>query len=191
MILAASLAATLLGCGIPTYDYRKEPDPRQHEYVLGVLDVVKVTVWKNAELSAEVAVRPDGAITLPLIGDVRADGATPSQLQKEIATRLAAFVRDEAATVTVSVTGINSYRFTVAGNVEHPGLLTAKSYLTVSEALALAGGPNKFASRLVYLVRSDGKGKTRRIPLDSEALSSGARPDENLVILPGDTLYVP
>src|ERR1043165_5135212 len=129
-------------------------DPRSRPYVIGASDVVRVTVWKDPNLSTDAAVRPDGTITLPLIGEVVASGRTAVALQKEVGDRLAAFVKD--AVVTVAVAEVNSYRFTVAGNVEHPGMFTSRYYVTVSEALALAGGPNRYAStRDVVIVRNE------------------------------------
>src|SRR4249919_1632752 len=100
----------------PPYDYASEPDPRKSEYVLGSSDVLRVTVWRNAELTTDAVVRPDGTIALPLVGDLRAGGRTPGQLRAEIVQRLGAYLKDEAAIVTVAVTAINSYRFVVSGN---------------------------------------------------------------------------
>src|SRR5262249_32468983 len=119
------LALLFLGCPSPIlYDYSKEPDPRTMEYMIGVPDSLKITVWKNPELSTEGRVRPDGTITMPLIGDLQAAGKTPSQLRQEISRRLSTYVRDESAVVSVAVTDVQSYHFTVAGNVEHPGLFS-------------------------------------------------------------------
>jgi polysaccharide export outer membrane protein len=89
------------------YDYAKEPDPRRNEYVIGVADHLAIKVWKNPDLSTDAAVRPDGTITMPLIGDLTADGKTPSRLKEEITKALAKYVRDEGAVVTVAVTGVN------------------------------------------------------------------------------------
>ncbi len=99
-------------------------DPRTHPYVIGVSDVVRVTVWKDPNLSTEGAVRPDGTITLPLVGEIVAAGRTAAELQAQVTERLSTFAKD--AVVTVAVVAVNSYRFTVAGNVEHPGMFTSK-----------------------------------------------------------------
>ncbi len=187
------LGAWLLvaGCGTVAYDYSREPDPRKGEFVIGASDVLHITVWKNAELTGDSRVRPDGTITLPLIGDVVAAGRTPSALKQEIKTRLAAYVRDENAIVSVAVSDVNSYRFTVSGNVEHAGVLLSKYYVTASEAIAMAGGLNKFASpHKLVIIRNDAQG-FRRIPLDYERVASGQHPNEDVVMLTGDTLYVP
>jgi polysaccharide export outer membrane protein len=188
-ILSLLASMALAACGPAYYDYSKEPDPRKGEFVLGVNDALHVNVWKNAELSVDARVRPDGTITMPLVGDIRAAGRTPSALKSEITRRLQSFVRDEGAIVSIAVTEVNSYRFTVAGQVEHAGLLTAKYYVTASEAIAMAGGLNRFANpHKLTLVRNDGRG-LRRIPLDYDRIAAGAHPEEDLVILAGDTLF--
>lgn len=187
LILATS--TTLVACGPISYDYSKEPDPRKDEFVLGVNDAIRINVWKNPELSVDARVRPDGTITMPLVGDIKAVGRSPSSLKTEITRRLQSYVRDEGAVVSIAVTEVNSYRFTVAGQVERPGVETAKYYVTAAEAIAMAGGLNRYANphRLV-LVRSDARG-VRRIPLDYERISSGEHPEENLVLMAGDTLF--
>lgn len=164
-------------------------DPRGKPYVIGVADVVRVGVWKDESLSADAIVRPDGTITLPLIGELRAAGRTAAQLQKDASERLSALVKDAA--VTVSVTEINSYRFTVAGNVEHPGLFSARYYLTVSEALALAGGPNRYADTDEVVVVRPVNGTLLRIPINYDDILSGRGPEQDIVILAGDSVRVP
>jgi polysaccharide export outer membrane protein len=188
-----------LGCGAaacatphPYYDYKSEPDPRTHEYVVGPSDVLRVNVWRNADLSGETIVRPDGTISLPLIGDLIAAGRTPSQIRAEIAQRLATFVKDESAVVTLSVNAINSYRFVVSGNVEKAGSFGANHYVTVSEAVAMAGGPNRFANPdQMVIIRNEGTRGRRRIPVDYAAILDGSHPEQDLTLLAGDTLYVP
>lgn len=176
---------------LPPVDYSKEPDPRQSEYVVGPSDVLKVNVWKAPDLSVEVTVRPDGTVTLPLIGDLKAAQRTPSQLRVEIKRRLSAFLKDDNPAIEVIVAEANSYRFTVAGNVERAGLFTSKHYVTVSEALALAGGPNRYADLdQVVVVRHDKEG-FRTIPISLKLVYSGQRPDMDLVILTADRIFVP
>jgi polysaccharide biosynthesis/export protein len=171
------------------YAEAAQQDPRGKPYVIGVADVVRVSVWKDESLSTEAIVRPDGTITMPVVGELRAAGRTASQLQQDAAQRLATIIKD--AVVTVSVVEINSYRFTVAGNVEHPGLFTSRYYVTVSEALALAGGPNRYASTDdVVIVRSTPSGG-KRIPIDYDAILSGKHPEQDIVILAGDAVRVP
>ena len=165
-------------------------DPRRKPYVIGVADVVRITVWKNESLSSDAIVRPDGTITMPLVGELQAAGRTTNQLQQDAGQRLTAVVKD--AVITLSVVEINSYRFTVAGNVERPGLFTSRYYLTVSEALALAGGPNRYASTdEIVIVRTASGRATQRIPIDYDDIFSGKSPEQDIVILPGDAVRVP
>jgi polysaccharide export outer membrane protein len=183
---------TLAACGgsVPHYDYAKEPDPRRSEYVIGVSDHLTIRVWKNPDLSTDVIVRPDGTITMPLLGDLVAAGRTPTELRGEVQHQLANYIRDESAVVTVAVTAVNSYSFTVSGNVEHPGVYTAQKYVTVLDAVQMAGGLNRYAGSEVRLYRQ-GKSGQRTIPIDYKAVQEGQKPEANLALLPGDQLYVP
>jgi polysaccharide export outer membrane protein len=181
-----------VGCGSTiVFDYSHEPDPRRHEYVIGVADIVRVNVWHMPDLSGDAKVRPDGTLTAPLVGDLVAAGRTPSSLRSEIETRLKSYVKDDSLQVSLAVSEVNSYHFTLAGNVEKPGLYTSPRFLSITEALALAGGPSRFASlSKVVLIRPSEAGP-RRIPLDLGAIYSGKRPEMNIVVLSGDTLYLP
>ncbi len=182
----------LVGCGpsiYETYDYSKEYDPRKHEYIIGVSDQVSISVYRMPELSTLGIVRPDGVLTLPLIGDLTIAGKTPSQAREEIKRRLAEYVKDDVV-VNVTVVGFNSYRFTVSGNVQHGGSFTQKYYVTVSEAIAMAGGPNKFASDQVILLRADKNNRVREIPVSYKAILSGRHPEQDLAIVAGDTIVV-
>ncbi|MCU0691447.1 MAG: polysaccharide export protein [Polyangiaceae bacterium] len=191
----STYALTLLACSQPmlsNYPYQKEPDPRRAEYVIGVSDNLRIRVWKNPELNTDIQVRPDGTLTMPLIGDVRADGLTPSQLRNEIRQRLGVYIKDEAAIVTVAVTEANSYSVTVSGNVAQPGVFTSRQYLTVADAIALAGGPTRFANPDdAVLIRSDGRGGVRRIPINYTQIAKGVATKANLVLMRGDALFVP
>ena len=188
-------AACLAACAStgPPYDYKSEPDPRREEYVLGPSDALRITIWRNPDLSGDATIRPDGTVSLPLVGDLKAAGRTPTQLRGEIVQRLATFIKDDSVIVTVAVTGINSYRFVVSGNVERPGAYSANHYVTVVEAMVLAGGPNKFGSpEGTVIIRNDQRGsKLRRIPIDYPAILTGGHPEQDLPLLPGDTVYVP
>ena len=175
------------------YNYASEPDPRKQEFVLGPSDVLHINVWKNPDLSGDTIVRPDGTITLPLVGDIHAAGRTSAEIRTELTQRLGTFIKDDSAVVTVAVTSINSYRFTMSGNVERPGTYNSSHYVTVSEAMALAGGPNRYADpEETVVIRTDTtKGATRRIPIDYPSMLSGKRPEQNIALLPGDVIYVP
>jgi polysaccharide export outer membrane protein len=192
--LSAALVALLTACATVhhDYDYASEPDPRKSEYVIGVSDHLSILVWKNPDLSADVTVRPDGTITMPLIGDLAAEGRTPTGLRAEISAQVAKFVRDEGAIVTVAVTAVNSYGFTVSGNVVTPGVFTSQKYVTVLEAIQLAGGPNRFASPAeTKLFRRSRDGALRTIPINYPAVLDGSQPQANLALFAGDQIHVP
>ncbi len=189
---ALLFALALAGCTpsiYGTYDYGKEYDPRKHEYVVGVGDVIQVNVFKSADLSLVAAgVRPDGVITVPLVGDVLVAGKVPSQVREELAKRFAEFVKD--VTVSITVVGFNSYRFTVSGNVNKANIFGQKFYVTVSEAIALAGGPSKFAGDQVIVYRPDKNRHIREIPISYKMITSGKRPDMDICVVAGDSIVV-
>ncbi len=192
--LICAHALLLCACGTPRllYDYSQEPNPKGQEFVIGAADELHINVWRNPELTVGNApVRPDGTITMPLIGDIKAAGKTPSQLRQDIQQRLAAFFKAETLQVTVAITVVNSYRFTVNGNVERGGVLSAKGFMTVLEAITMAGGPNRFAELgKVIILRNSPTGE-RRIPINFETLRSGQQMQQNIVVLSGDVIYVP
>jgi polysaccharide export outer membrane protein len=199
LALHAMMASALVlaaGCGstLPKYDYSKEPDPRTREIVLGVGDSVSINVWENKDFNTDATIRPDGTITMPLIGDIKAVGETPSSLKAKIKSRLGDYVKiSSGSEITVAVKAYRSYRFTIQGEVTHAGIFTAEQYVTVADAMALAGGPSKFAKRNeITLLRRDPKtGDVRRIPLDYDLIASGKRQDMNIYVLTGDTIWVP
>lgn len=186
------LSAVSCGASSPKYDYTKEFDPRKHEYVIGSGDRLQITVWQNGDLSTTPLVRPDGTITMPLVGDIQVSGKTPSMVRKEITERISQFVKAEAAIVTVAVSAVASYRFTVTGQVANPGTFNSNYYITVAEAIAMAGGPTRFADTDgIELLRVGSDGRTRRIPISYDDIESRKRPEANLTLVAGDTVYIP
>lgn len=194
-ILAAIWIALLAACSslpMPVHDYKAEPNPTKLEFVLGVGDQVGINVWDNAPLNTTATIRPDGTITMPLVGDLQAVNKTPTQLKEEIKVRIAEYVKTSGLEVTVSVLQWHSYRFTVSGEVSSPGLFSQDQYVTVAEAIALAGGFTRFAKRNeMKLMRRAKDGAIRTIPLVYDLLATGERPDMNIYMLAGDSLYVP
>jgi polysaccharide export outer membrane protein len=192
-LASAALLVVLASCGAraPNYVYKDEPDPRNQEWVIGVGDRLGINVWENEALTTESTVRPDGTITMPLVGDLKAAGLTPTQLKQQIKTRLADFVKQSE--ITVAVLEVQSYRFTIAGEVQRPGVYSSAYYVTILEALALAGNFTRFAdSDNITLHRRDPKtGQIRKIPFVYGILAKGNRPDMNIVVLPGDSIFVP
>jgi polysaccharide export outer membrane protein len=182
LVLAVSLAA---GCAHET-----TPPPRiaMSEYVIGREDVIDVQVWKDPTLSAKVPVRPDGKISLPMVGEVVAEGRTAPDLKGEITERLKPFV--ENPVVGVMVTEINAARVFVLGEVAHPGAFPVRGPVNVIQALALAGGPTEWASpRSVVVIRPGKDGNEKRFKVDArDVLAGNARA---LSLQPGDTVFVP
>lgn len=191
-LFAVALFAAGCGAGPIHYDYSKEPDPRGREHVLGVADEVSVNVWGHRELSGTFIVPSDGKIVLPLIGAVVAGGRTPSQVRTAVSIKLKDYIKEDSAKVTVRVTEVNSYRFTVSGEVARANLFTPKTFVTVTEAIAMAGGFTRFADPTrMYILRDTGGKGVKKIPINYNAIVSGRRPEMNIVVLTGDVIHVP
>jgi polysaccharide export outer membrane protein len=147
-----------------------------------------VTVWKEANLSATLPVRPDGKISLPLVGDITAAGFTPMQLAADITTRLKQFVTDPV--VDVAVLAVNSKHVFLIGEVGHVGPLAITPGMTILQAIATAGGLTPYANKKkIYILRGD-PGKQQKIAFDyTKALKKGDMQGVSLVS--GDTIVVP
>ena len=168
--------------------------PLPKDFLLGPEDVVEVTVWRNQDLSRTVVVRPDGMISLPLIGDVQASGFTAAQVSEKISKRLTEY--KENPSVSVSVKEINSYYIYVVGEVTRPGKYPLKSYATVLQGISLAGGFTQYASKnSMAVMRSvrEGSGGERqlRIPVRYDDLVMGKGEVGNFRLSSGDTIVVP
>jgi polysaccharide biosynthesis/export protein len=160
------------------------------DYVIGPDDVLAVNVWKEDEISRQVPVRPDGKVSLPLIGDVQAAGLTPLELQQSIRGRLAAYLVNP--TVTIMIQEARSHRFNVVGEVEHPGSFVLGRPLTVLDGLAMAGGFRDFAKTSgIYVLRLNPDGSHQRIPFNYKQVISGRNLQQNIALRPGDTVVVP
>jgi len=161
------------------------------EYIIGPEDLLEITVWRNQDLSKTVAVRPDGRISMPLIGDVAAVGKTPSQLTEEIASKLKEF--KENPSVAIVVKEVNSYAVYVLGEVSKPGKYPLKSKTTLLQGITMAGGFTPMASRnklVVFRFGENGSGDERiKASYDDIVLRDGSR--QNVELKPGDTVVVP
>ena len=155
-------------------------------YVIGLGDVLRVTVWKEPELTGEATVRSDGMITVPLLGDVPAAGRRPGQLASELATALQAFI--EIPRVTVTVAQATSARIYVVGQMLRPGEFPLSGRLTVLKALALAGGFKDFARPdEIVIVRED----QTVLPFNYKRVIEGKDVSQNVLLSAGDTIVVP
>ncbi|WP_447968841.1 polysaccharide biosynthesis/export family protein [Nitrospira sp. M1] len=192
VLFAVLFSCLLLGC--PRPDVIVPPGPPEEGFLLGPEDVLDVVVWKNEDLSKEVVIRPDGKVSLPLIGDVPAAGLTADQLAEEIEERYKAFKENPA--VSVNVIEVNSYYVFVVGEVNTPGKLQMKSYTTILQAVSLAGGFTQFASQndiriIRNVLNGDGKVKELRIPVRYDDLISDDGAAYNVTLQSGDTIVVP
>jgi len=159
-------------------------------YTVGAGDVLEVRVWHNDQLSRRVVVRPDGFVTLPLVGDVACGSKTVEEIGKDIEAKGAAFYT-EPLVVSVEVAELHSYRVYVLGEVTRPGEFTPTGQVTVLQAIALAGGFTRFAEpNEIVIVRKDAHGE-RRIPFVFSAVVKGGDLQENLPLLTNDTVVVP
>ncbi len=162
---------------------------RDAEYTIGPEDVLQISVWKEADISSSVPVRPDGKISLPLLNDVQAAGLTPVQLAAVITQRLKQFIAEPHVTVIVSA--MNSRKAYVMGQVARQGAIPLVSNLTVLQALSAAGGPVQFANiKKIYILRTEG-GKQEVLPFNYAAVIKGKNPEQNINLKPGDTIVVP
>ena len=157
------------------------------EFRLGPDDVIEVSVYQEKELSATVPVRPDGKISIPLIGEMPASGKTATELQKEISQRYAKFIAEPA--VTVVVKEVNSPKVSVLGEVKNPGMYKIKDRATVLDAIAMAGGTTDYAKKdKVTLIRVNAAGETSRVKVNLNEQIKGGR--GTIYILPYDKIYV-
>jgi polysaccharide export outer membrane protein len=158
-------------------------------YMVGPGDVLRIAVWKEAELSVDVSVRLDGMVTVPLVGDVKAAGKTTEQVATEVRTRLRPYLENPQVTVTVAQAV--SARFYVIGEVAVSGAFPLTSRITVLQALALAGGFREFAKRERVVVIRETLGERKAILFNFRDLEAGINLEQNIVIEAGDTLIVP
>ena len=171
------------------------------DYVIGPEDLLQISVWKNESLSRIVPVRPDGKISLPLLHDVQAAGLTAMQLRDKLAVALAEYMPNPE--VSVIINEVRSFRVSVLGEVQKPGVLQLKSTTTILEAIAMAGGFRDFASpSKIVIFRRDDAGQTQKIKFNyNKAVGSSstfsltgdrnASEDQNLVLKTGDVIVVP
>jgi len=162
------------------------------DYKIGSEDVLDVIVWKSPDLSKVVSVRPDGKISLPLIGDIVVEGLTVAQVKQDLEARLKEF--KESPNVSVVVQQVNSYGIYVLGEVAKPGRYQMKTFTTVLQAISTAGGFTPYAAknRMFVLRKSSNAGTETRIDVSyDDIISGGGNVSQNILLIPGDTVVVP
>ncbi len=158
-------------------------------YVIGPEDVLAIAFWREKDLSVEGAVRPDGMITVPLVNDVHAAGLTPDQLRERIQTGASKFVEDP--TVTVVVKAINSRKVFITGMVAKPGQYPLTAPTSVMQLIAMAGGLHEFADSKKILIMRTENGEQVAKPFNYRDVLNRKNLQQNIELMPGDTVIVP
>src|SRR6202158_76155 len=198
-VAGSSLLATLIalsGCttwvpvGAPTLAQEPLPATPVTSYKLVPGDLLAIRFYGNAELNEEVPIRPDGAISLPFVGDVKAAGLSPAELDEDLTRRFTGELRSPHIVVLVKECG--SQRVWVGGEVSRPGMLAMRGPLSLFAALQEAGGLLPSARRKqIVLIRPDHGGRPIGRTIDIRALESGARPDQDVQLQAQDVVFVP
>ncbi len=195
VVVIIAFLGSMVACSQPSREIVEEAGSAKKEFLLGPEDVLDIVVWKNDDLSQKaVVVRPDGMISMPLIGEMMAGGLTANQLASQIVSRLKEF--KERPAVTVSVKEVNSYYVYVLGEVGKPGKYQLKSHATVLQAVAVANGFTVYAAKnkmkvLRQMQGEDGKTHEIRIPARYDDLVSGSGEIGDFVHKTGDVIVVP
>jgi len=158
-------------------------------YVLGPEDILEISVWQDETLTKQVVVRPDGKISFPLVGEIRAAGRTVEDLKKEITKKISEFVPDPV--VTIMVIGIKSYKIYVIGKVNKPGAYTMGRPVNVMQALSLAGGFSPFADLDNIGIIREENGKQIRVKFNYKEVAKGKHLEQNIYLKSGDIIVVP
>lgn len=160
-------------------------------YVIGATDELNISVWDEDKLSRIVPVRPDGMISLPLLNDIQAAGKTPMQLKDLISEKLKNLDLVKDPRVTVIVTAMNSQRIYVLGYVVRAGAYPILPGMTVLQGISSAGGLAQFANDKGITVLRAENGQQVRIPFNYKEVVRGVKPEQNILLKPGDTIIVP
>jgi polysaccharide biosynthesis/export protein len=178
----------LSGCA---HQQTPKVDNSERPFRIGREDVLDIAVWRDADLSRVLPVRPDGFITMPMAGEVMAAGKTPTELEQEIKSKLSPFVQEPR--VTVIVREVNSSRVFVTGEVTRPGVYPLRGRVSLLQVIAQAGGFTDFAdSDEIVVIRSDEK--STNIPVRYSDLVKASEDDKeryDVILRPGDTIVVP
>lgn len=158
-------------------------------YTVRAGDALQVSVWKEKDLQLDVMVRPDGGFSIPLVGEVQAEGKSVDDLRKEITKRLSTFVPD--AVVTVAVRQITGNKIYVLGKVNRPGEFLMNRSMDVMQALSMAGGMSPFAEvNDIRILRREGEAQ-RAMEFKYDQVSRGKRLEQNIILQSGDVVVVP
>lgn len=193
MILLASGCASVPDAGEENGEANRFASQLDGDYRIGADDRVQITVWRNPELSTTVPVRPDGKISVPLIGDVQAGGKTPTQVAAIIRDKLSAYIREP--NVAVILTELRSHEFLsrvrVTGAVRTPRSMPYRPGMTVLDAVLEAGGTNDFAAPNRTKLYRKTKTKTDLLEINLTDILVKGKLESNYDLKPGDVVTVP
>lgn len=198
VLLLVAAAVLLAGCSSNRVQEFQElaaskSSTPEGEYKIGIDDRLQISVWRNPELSVTVPVRPDGMISVPLIGDVPAGGRSPTQVADAIRQKLAVYIRDPS--VAVILTELRSHEFLtrvrVTGAVRTPRSMPYRQGMTVLDAVLEAGGANDFAAPNRAKLYRKIKDKTETLNIELGDILNRGKLDTNVLLMPGDVITVP
>jgi polysaccharide biosynthesis/export protein len=163
------------------------------EYRLGVGDSIEINVWRNADLSRSAQIRPDGKITLPLVGDIVAADLTAAQLSQNITNSLSGYVKSPQVTVIVVNSSSSDFqrRVRITGAIKNPQSLAFREGMTVLDLVLLAGGPNEFASSNKSKLYRKVNGEVQVYPIKLDDLINNGDVSTNYPLQPSDIITVP
>ncbi len=198
-ITILTIIMVLFGCGSAPKSVSYGPEPHTNkkllvaDYLIGVDDKVQVDVWKHPDLSISVPVRPDGRISVPLIGEVLAGGRSPKDVAAEIQTRLSEYIKQPNVAVILTELRSHEYlsRVRVTGSVRTPLSLTYRQGMTVLDVVLAAGGLNDFASPNGTKLFRRLDGKLQTINIDLGDIFNDGDMTTNYAMEPGDILSIP
>lgn len=195
MMVALLAMSTLLGCAQASSQSGTQAAPDQvrdvkvDEYKLGPEDSLEIYVWKEEDLNKTVVVRPDGAVSFPLVGDLHVAGKTVKQVQAALTERIRKYI--PAAVVTVTVTEVKGYKIYVLGKVVNPGEYVLGSYVNIAKALTMADGLTPYASEKKIKVIRNENGKEMVFNFNYARFRKGRDMEKNIVLKSGDVVVVP
>lgn len=159
-------------------------------YLIGPEDVLSIVFWRDKDMSADVVVRPDGKISLPLLNEVQAAGLTPEQLRAQLTEAASKFVTEPTASVVVKE--IHSRKVFITGNIAKPGTYPLIGEMNVLQLIALAGGLQEYAdSKNISIMRNNEAGHSQAFKFNYKDVTKQKHTEQNILLRPGDTVIVP
>ncbi len=189
MILALCVVMVLISAQADEPGEAPAASPARLAYTVNPGDILSISVWKEQDLERQVIVRPDGAFSFPLTGDIRAEGKSIEQIREAVAEQLEKYIPDPV--VTIAAEGLAGNRVYVIGQVQRPGDFQAAGQIDVMQALSMGGGTTAFAQLGDIKILRRVNGTLIAIPFDYKDIEKGKRLNQNILLEPGDVVVVP